>query len=35
MSGNDLPIDEWNTYLDNELSIFKEGEKYDYVKDMQ
>jgi hypothetical protein len=30
-----LPIDEWNDMLDKELSVFKGGEKYDYVKDMQ
>lgn len=28
-------MDQWNSYLDKELSIFKEGEKYDYVKDLQ
>lgn len=30
-----MPVDEWNAYLDKELSIFTEGKKYDYVKDMQ
>jgi hypothetical protein len=35
IQANDLPLDEWNTYLDRELSVFKEGEKYDYVKDLQ
>jgi hypothetical protein len=35
MSANDIPLDEWNAYLDKELSVFKEGEKYDYVKDLQ
>ena len=34
IQANDLPLDEWNVYLDRELSVFKEGEKYDYVKDM-
>lgn len=32
---NDLPLDQWNEYLDRELSVFKNGEKYDYVKDLQ
>lgn len=32
---NDLPIDQWNAYLDKELSVFKAGAKYDYVKDLQ
>ena len=35
IQANDLPFDEWNAYLDKELSVFKEGEKYDYVKDLQ
>ena len=34
IQANDLPLDEWNVYLDRELSVFKDGEKYDYVKDM-
>lgn len=34
-SANDLPLDQWNEYLDRELSVFKNGEKYDYVKDLQ
>lgn len=28
-------LDEFNEMLDKELSIFKEGEKYDYVKDIK
>jgi len=32
---NDLPIDEFNAMLDKEFSVFKQGEKYDYVKDLQ
>ena len=35
IQANDLPLDEWNTYLDQELSVFKEGQNYDYVKDLQ
>lgn len=35
IQANDLPLDQWNDMLDKELSIFKSGEKYDYVKDMQ
>lgn len=33
----DEAIDEnrWNEIIDKELSIFKEGEKYDYVRDMR
>jgi hypothetical protein len=27
-------MDKWNEYLDRELSVFKDGEKYDYVKDL-
>jgi hypothetical protein len=27
-------MDQWNEYLDRELSVFKKDEKYDYVKDM-
>ena len=34
-SANDLPLDQWNEYLDRELSVFKNGEQYDYVKDLQ
>lgn len=30
----DVPIDEFNAYLDQEMSVFKEGERYDYVKDL-
>lgn len=30
----DIPIDEFNAYLDQEMSVFKEGEKYDFVKDL-
>jgi len=32
---DDMPIDEWNAYLDRELSVFKQGERYDFVKDLQ
>ena len=35
IQANDLPLDDWNVYLDQELSVFKNGQKYDYVKDMQ
>lgn len=35
IQANDLPLDQWNDMLDKELSIFKSGEKYDYVKDLQ
>lgn len=31
---NELPLDQWNSYLDKELSVFKEGEKYDFTKDL-
>jgi len=31
---NDLPLDNWNEYLDRELSVFKDGAKYDYVTDI-
>lgn len=34
-STQDLPIDQWNAYLDKELSVFKEGQRYDYVRDLQ
>lgn len=34
-TANDLDMDKWNDYLDKELSVFKSGEKYDYVKDLQ
>ena len=30
-----LTIDEFNSVLDKEFSVFKEGEKYDFVKDMR
>jgi len=35
IQSTDLPIEEWNDYIDKELSIFKAGEKYDYVKDLR
>lgn len=35
MQANDMPVDQWNEYLDKELSVFKNGERYDYVKDLQ
>lgn len=35
MRGNDLPVDDWNEMLDRELSVFKNGEKYDYVTDLR
>lgn len=35
IQANHLPMDQWNDMLDKELSIFKQGEKYDYVKDLQ
>ncbi len=28
-------LDEFNAVLDKEFSVFKEGESYDYVKDLQ
>ena len=28
-------VDEFNELLDKEFSVFKQGEKYDYVKDMK
>jgi hypothetical protein len=28
-------VDEFNQVLDKEFSVFKEGEKYDYVRDMR
>lgn len=28
-------LDEFNKVLDEELSVFKEGEKYDYIKDIK
>lgn len=28
-------FDDFNAVLDRELSVFKEGEKYDYVKDVR
>lgn len=30
-----LPIDAWEKAFDRELSVFKKGEKYSYVKDMK
>jgi hypothetical protein len=27
----DLPFEQWDEYLDQELSVFKKGERYDYV----
>ena len=35
IQSSDLPIEEWNDYIDKELSVFKAGEKYDYVKDLR
>lgn len=35
IQSNDMPIDQWNDYIDKELSVFKAGEKYDYVKDIR
>ncbi len=35
IQSSDLPIEQWNDYIDKELSIFKAGEKYDYVKDLR
>lgn len=35
INANHLPMEQWNEMLDRELSIFKNGEKYDYVKDLQ
>lgn len=31
----DLPFQQWDEYLDQELSVFKEGKRYDYVEDLQ
>lgn len=30
-----LPIDEWNEMLDRELSVFKNGKRYNFVEDLQ
>jgi quinol monooxygenase YgiN/DNA-binding transcriptional MerR regulator len=30
-----FPVDDWNDMLDRELSVFKNGEKYNFVKDLQ
>jgi len=35
IESNDLPIDQWNAMLDKELSVFKNGKRYDYVEDLQ
>ena len=35
IQSSDMPIEEWNDYIDKELSVFKAGEKYDYVKDLR
>ena len=31
---HDLPIDDFNAMLDKEFSVFKNGQKYDYVEDL-
>lgn len=30
-----IPTDEWDSIIDRELNIFKDGEKYDYVSDLR
>ena len=30
-----LPLDAWEHMVDQEFSVFKKGEKYSYIKDMQ
>jgi hypothetical protein len=34
-SNSPYSIDEFDKILDKEFSVFKDGEKYDFVKDMQ
>lgn len=34
-NSEDMNKDEWAAMLDKELSVFKDGQKYDYVKDLQ
>lgn len=31
----EAPVEEWNNYIDQELGVFKPGEKYDYVSDLR
>jgi len=35
MTDMNIPVEQWEKYIQEELSVFKEGEKYDFVKDMQ
>jgi hypothetical protein len=32
---NEFKFEDFEKYLDQELSVFKEGEKYDYIKDIK